>query len=482
MAYFLVFKRLDQIPLGGLNERRYQIIIFTIFLLSIIFWPLFYFVSKKNKDAIIKINKTLEKRVEKQNIRLKKQNELLHYQVEHDGLTKLPNQTSLINRLKKNNFTTLLIVNLDDFRQLNDFYGTSIGDKVLALVASEFAQIENENITVYRMPSDEFAILIESSVEDYDAEIKSVLDRIKPSLNLKLKSLDQDVLIGLTIGIDSGRGLPLLAHADSALKRAKTSRKHYLFYDESINPSQHYQTNIEWIQKIKLALAENRIVAYYQPIIDNSTKQISKYEALVRLIDVDGTIVPPVKFLEIAKKSKLYHEITKCVLNQIILQFKDKKEEVSINISYNDIVDIATREFIVQTLEAQNGQAKIVFEILENDSIEDFEAVKSFVAEVKSHGAKVAIDDFGSGYSNFEVVFNLNVDYLKIDGTLIKNLDRSLNSKLIVETIVGFCKKLNIACIAEFVHSEEISKKVLDIGINFSQGYYFAQPMSPDDI
>ncbi|MBS4069617.1 MAG: EAL domain-containing protein, partial [Sulfurimonas sp.] len=180
--------------------------------------------------------------------------------------------------------------------------------------------------------------------------------------------------------------------------------------------------------------------------------------------------------LEVAKQTRQYFDITRAVIRQSFEMFKDKDVEFSINLSIKDILEIQMSEYILNMLERYNIGSRVVFEIVESESIENFEGVIHFINQVKKHNCKIAIDDFGTGYSNFEYLIKLKADFLKIDGSLIKNLDKDKNALVVVSTIVEFSKKLGMKTIAEFVENEEIFKIVKDLGIDYSQGYYFSAP------
>ncbi len=156
--------------------------------------------------------------------------------------------------------------------------------------------------------------------------------------------------------------------------------------------------------------------------------------------------------------------------------FKDKDAEFSINLSINDILEPQISEYLIMMLKRYGIGSKIVFEIVESEYIEKFEDVMAFITKVKKYDCKIAIDDFGTGYSNFEYLIKLKADYLKIDGSLIKNIDKDKNAYLVVSTIVDFSKKLGMKTVAEFVESEDIFKIVKELGVDYSQGYYFQQP------
>ena len=164
------------------------------------------------------------------------------------------------------------------------------------------------------------------------------------------------------------------------------------------------------------------------------------------------------------------------LIQKVFETFHTSYNRFSINLSYLDIINPDTTSFILEKLEEFSIGPFIIFEILESDSIDNYEALVSFIDQVKSYGAKIAIDDFGAGYSNFERLTKLDIDFIKIDGSLIKNIDKNEEAKIIVETIVTFAKKLGIATIAEYVHSRQILECVKELGIDFAQGFYIGKP------
>jgi EAL domain-containing protein (putative c-di-GMP-specific phosphodiesterase class I) len=184
----------------------------------------------------------------------------------------------------------------------------------------------------------------------------------------------------------------------------------------------------------------------------------------------------PGDFLHIAKKSKLYPKLTREIFTKVTDNLSSKKFEFSINISVDDILDKNTNKFILNCLEKNDIGSWLVFEILESEGIENYKEVTKFLRDVKSLGAKIAIDDFGSGYSNFEYLLKLDIDFLKIDGSLIKNIDVNEDMQIITSTIVEFAKKLKIKTIAEFVHNQKIYDIVKSMGFDYAQGYYIDKP------
>jgi EAL domain-containing protein (putative c-di-GMP-specific phosphodiesterase class I) len=188
--------------------------------------------------------------------------------------------------------------------------------------------------------------------------------------------------------------------------------------------------------------------------------------------------VPPIRFLEIAIKSKLYPEITKSIVRKSFEFFREKDYEFSINISIHDIENRKTLQFILEQIINFPNPKNITFEILESDRVENYEKLNKFIKEIKSHGCKIAIDDFGSGYSNFSHILELNVNYLKIDSSLVRFITKDQNSRVIVKTIVNFALNLNLKTIAEFVEDKKSMELLEQMGVDFVQGYYIGRPQS----
>lgn len=187
--------------------------------------------------------------------------------------------------------------------------------------------------------------------------------------------------------------------------------------------------------------------------------------------------ISPFFFLDITKKSKLYSEITKIVIKKSIVFINQRKKAVSINLSYQDITDKNTLDYIYTTL-AHNEEiaSYITFEMLESGEIDSYEYIYEFIEKIKSYGCKLAIDDFGSGYSNFIQLFNMEPDIVKIDGSLIKDINTNQNSKNIVEAIINLSKKSGIQTVAEFIDNKEVEQTVLNLGADLAQGFYYAKP------
>jgi len=234
---------------------------------------------------------------------------------------------------------------------------------------------------------------------------------------------------------------------------------------------------------IKSALADNSIIPFLQPIVDTNDESINKFESLMRLPDESGNIIYPIyPIIQTAKKIHLYNELMRQMILKTLDIFREMNYTFSINISYEDISDSKFNSFLKQHLNDFPNPHRIIFEILETDVITDFEVVLSFIQDIKEFGCQIAIDDFGSGYSSMENILKLKPDYIKIDGSLIRDIDTSIESYTIVKSIISMAKELNSQTIAEFVHNKQVYQVLKDLKVDYLQGYYTGIPFPATEL
>ena len=233
---------------------------------------------------------------------------------------------------------------------------------------------------------------------------------------------------------------------------------------------------LQTFNMLRKAINSYNIVSYFQPIVNNKTQEVEKYESLVRLIDENNNIVSPYFFLETAKEGKYYNEITTIVLRNSFRALFYTDMGISINLSTLDMTQKSTKQEFFELLERYKTEThRITVEIIEDDDVEDLTVTQEFIHYIKSKGVNIAIDDFGKGFSNFSRILDYEPDYIKIDGSLIRDIESNIASKNMVETIVYFSKKQGIKTIAEYVENENIYKILCNIGVDYSQGYYFGK-------
>lgn len=393
-----------------------------------------------------------------------------------DRLTGLPNRLKLIEDIEGGEYAAIGLLNLDSFQELNNLYGHKIGDEILKNFGVYLSEnLDNEKCRLYKLPSDEFAILSKEPLND---------DSLKPLVMDLIHTLDShlflingyEIYLSITVGMCCGSGNDMLINANIALKNAKINKLPFEIYDTYKNEKQHYANNQEMIKTLKYAVANDKVIAYFQPIYNNVTKKIDKYETLMRIVNEEGKVLAPFFFLDVAHKAKIYPELTKAILRKAFKMFKEKDICFTVNLSIEDIRNSNTSAYIFDALENFNQPQNVVFEIIESEGIDNYKIVKEFVAEVKKYGARIAIDDFGSGYSNFMHLLELEASFIKIDGSIIKNILHDRSSQILTKTIVSMAKDLNMNVIAEFVSSPEILDTVTSMGVCHSQGYYLGEP------
>ena len=397
-----------------------------------------------------------------------------------DPMTGLFNKAALLKDVSEYKYPKVILMDIDDFGKMNDYYGKYVCDQILKQMANlikEFAK--NENMKAYCIEADRFALVEDNNdfIDRYEELAENLLDIFKGRM-LSIKDENgvevDDIEIHNTIGfaLDSDQ---TLRKATIALKSAKTLDKDYVCYFKGLSQKDEYANQIERSKLIQNATINDNIVPYFQPIFDEKKIPI-KYECLIRILDRDDVISPSV-FLDISKRIKRYADLEKQLIKKCFEHLiEDPNLVLSINLSSRDMIDGDVSALVLNLLNKHNVAGRIVFEIVEDEELKSAERVSVFVERAKSMGAMIAIDDFGSGYSNFSYIIKIKPDYVKIDGSIIKDIDINKDSYAIARAIVAFAKDLGIKTIAEYVHSKEIFNVCKEIGIDEFQGFYLGIP------
>lgn len=409
--------------------------------------------------------------------------EILEYvSVRSNVNTIMSDKKHLIDKIESNNLFLLILIQIEDFEILDRFYNILTVDKIEKMFAfNMLSYLPNSYVfeNIYNIGNGRYALLAdffdfassETNISDY---LEIFVKNIRKSILIVDEiEYDLNIIVSYSFGKEH-----LYEDAKCGLDEA-INKKMLIKYanDSSIHDHIEAKKNMEVIKMVKIALDKYKIISYFQPIINNKTRLIEKYESLVRLVDEEGNVISPYAFLEISKKGSYYNKITHRVLENSFKILEHITTKISINLSSLDIEKEETREKLYALLdEYKDDASRIVFELLEDEVVRDFEVIKTFIKRVKKLGVKIAIDDFGAGYSNFERLLDFEPDILKIDGSIVKNIAIDAYSRNVVETIVTFAKKQKIITIAEFVENEEIFNILYDLGVDFSQGYYFGEP------
>jgi len=374
---------------------------------------------------------------------------------------------------------SLAMLDLDKFKIINDTYGHKTGDYVLTQSAKIFKNSIRETDILIRYGGEEFLLFIYN--RDKEISTLKVCERIRDNISQnKFHFEGDDIQLSISIGVHETPYLEKNLHealkiADKMLYIAKSEgRDRVVSYNENLTIDKSKAKDINFV---KDALEENRVVCFYQAIYDFKNKQILKYEALVRIIDIDGNIITPNQFLHTVKHTNVHYKLTQRIISIIFEKFKDNNESVSININFSDLINNDIENSIIQAFKDYPSLSnRVTFEILESDEIQNIELFKEKIDLLHRLGAKVSIDDFGSGYSNFRSILDIEANFLKIDGSLIKNIDKNEKDFKVVKSIIHFAKEANMKTVAEFVHSKSVYDKLLELNLNYMQGYYIAKP------
>jgi len=410
---------------------------------------------------------------------------ILEYISLRNDITDIMNPAKQLNDAIKNHKNPLLIyMKLDKFDMMEEFYDNDaielLQENVTTFLQDKFSNIYKLD-KVYQLGNGEYAFIVdcssyneESDKNEFISKLKSLQSSIKEDV-ICLKGINYEISILISIVYEKEK---ILESAKLGIKQLIRKHKEFIVANNLANIEQEKaRDNMKVVSMIKNAINNSNIVSYFQPIIDNKTQKVVKYESLVRLIDENNKILAPFFFLDTSKKSNYYHQITDIVLKHSFDVLKNCDVDISINLSAIDIEQKSTRTKILDLLETNKEDAtRVVFELLEDENIKDFDLIKEFISNVKAYGVKIAIDDFGAGYSNYERLLDYQPDILKIDGCLIRDIETSSYSLSVVKSIVTFAKEQGIQTIAEFIENESIYEIVKELGVDFSQGYYFGKP------
>jgi len=402
--------------------------------------------------------------------------EFLYY---HDTLTSLHNSIALEKDITERDFSFLMLLDIANFSYLNKQYGKVFSNKVLVAVAELLASHCNPEARLYKVESDRFVFLLSKSSKE---EVEEFCKQLQSFFDTKKFAVDSVPLsISFNIGIASSQAkTDVLIQAEYALDIAKNQgARYYAFYSENDEVIQQHKQMIEWLNITKEIIESDKIVPYFQPIVDAKTGEIVKFEVLARALYKDEVITPNY-FLDPAERLGLISSITRIMIQKSFQYFSNNGFAFSLNISERDLYESYLYEFLQDRSKAYGIRPqRVTLEILESVTTGlHHEEMTQQLNQIKSLGYKVAIDDFGTENANFSRLMDISFDYIKLDGTFMQHIDTSKKQQLIVKSIVELAKVLGIQTVAEYVENESIATAVKSCGIDFLQGYYYAKPSS----
>lgn len=428
------------------------------------------YLLKSTSDDMYKTNTSLSRQIIEQN------NQMLET-IFNDSITGLANLTKYLYDRNHMSFNKICIINTQNGAMLRSHFGDEIcNEEMNNKIHCCQEHLNDPQLHYYLHNQDCFMI---AATESYSDE--TFLVKMKELFNY-LANIEYQIS-----GFFFVNEFALVIHEDELLEKAELTLSYiercdqrFLLYYPNLGLESEVEAELECLANIKFAILHDGVEPYFQPIHDNQLHEILKYEALMRLRTRDGKILYPNQFLDIAKKFKLYEDLSRQMIAKVMNLYRDSLDSVSINLSVQDIYSDETKALIYTQLQQTKTPQNIIFEIVESEEIHKDNILEEFIRKIRSYGAKVAIDDFGSGYSNLLKLVKLNADYIKIDGEIIRNMLNDETCRKILDTILFLSQQTNTELIAEFVENDEIQKEIEHLGIRFSQGYHFSKPKPYD--
>jgi diguanylate cyclase (GGDEF)-like protein len=424
---------------------------------------------------------------------LRQERERLHYLATHDPLTKLLNRTVLMETLQEavqaargGSRSALIYVDLDNFKLINDSLGHTVGDKVLAEVATVLQKSVRGHDVPFRLGGDEFAIVLRDIGLDKAKLISErILSRIQ---DFAFSDSTKTFIVGASIGITfidgTAEGEEVMAFADSACYSAKArGRNRAEVYDIGDESMAELRSQAPRAAEIKEAITADRFEILFQPIVDLQTLVPSLYEVLVRLPS-NGRLLLPGTFLPAAERFNLIPEIDRQVITKALPHLNANSNlHLAINLSGQSFADQTLANFIEASFKAAGVEpCRATFEITETAMISNLAAARTMMRHLSGAGFRFALDDFGAGFSSFSYLKDLVPNYLKIDGSFIRDAENDQSKWIFVEMMNDIAHRLKIKSIAEFVAMETTLGKLREIGVDFAQGFLFGEPGPPPGI
>ena len=383
------------------------------------------------------------------------------------------------NRYKVDDFNAILI-DMDNFKAVNKKFSYEFGDVMIKEFTSTIKNLISENSKIIRTGGTEFLILLPKDNTDFETVVETLFKTLKEK-----KYLIQNEVVYQTVSM-TAVDIPLKTTSiidierllDEKLLSLKNKGKNNFAF---LGLNRLNDIKYENMNYIKAALEEERLICFYQPIYEVKTKEIVKFEALARLVDKDDPekIIAPAQFMHRIRGTSQYIKLSKLVLKDVFKTLKRYPDiEVSFNVDLDDLENEEMMKLISENLYEHRDLAnRLTFEILEDNEVQEYEKVQKIIHKLKAYGSKVALDDFGSGYTNYIYLVGLDIDLLKIDGSLIRELQTSPErATAVLKSIQSLATELNIELVAEFVSDEHIYTLVKDLGIKYAQGFYLGKP------
>jgi len=417
--------------------------------------------------------------------------ERIWHQANYDKLTDLPNRALLVDRAqaslrqarREHTSMALMFVDLDRFKHINDHYGHAAGDAVLIEVARRIATVLRKSDTVIRLAGDEFIVLMPMVHQVADAG--RVAEKVIGTLSLPYMIAENRMSISASAGIavfpgDGDDIESLLSHADMAMYKAKErGRSRYLFFDQQMNEEVRCRNEIE--RQLKVAIREQQLVLYYQPVIDLHSNRITHAEALIRWQHPEKGLLMPGDFIPVAEESGLIIDLGEWVIDAVCEQLGAwcgpfaAKLQVSLNVSQNQMVHADLENQLAAAMRIHHAPAgQLSIEVAESVRMD---AARDRLDKMRQLGIHFLIDDFGAGFSSMRYLKQLPFDGLKIDRTFIAGVETDGENAVLVKSMIDMAHSLSLTVVAEGVECEAEAAFLREHGCDYGQGYLFGKPV-----
>lgn len=425
--------------------------------------------------------------------------EKLNYIAYHDTLTKLHNRAYLIEKLdsillklKKDSTKVfaILFLDLDRFKMINDAYGHSVGDKILVKIASRISEFESKKITVSRLGSDEFVVLIEDFVEQ--DEVLLLAENLMVSLKSSFRVDFHEVFLSISVGIAFSHAgyeisADILRDADTAMYYAKKrGRGRYQVFDKSMH--NYAMSLVELELNLRQAIQKNEFILYYQPIVNATSETVSGFEALIRWNHPVKGFISPADFIPIAEETGMINAIGEWVIRTAAKMCKELQSilpniYISVNLSFVQFREKNISELISNILSEANLEPKHLYiELTESNIMENVIAGMEVLNALREIGVYLSLDNFGTGYSSLSYLKKFPINNLKIDQSFVRDLEKGKQDQEIVKAIITVAHSLDLSVTAEGIENDNQFNYLKSFSCDRLQGYFFSKPLPPEQV
>ncbi|MDT8879451.1 EAL domain-containing protein [Halomonas saccharevitans] len=412
----------------------------------------------------------------------------LTWLAERDPLTELHNrryfQDALQQALWRESRGAVLLLDLDQFKEVNELSGHHVGDRLLREVAETLVLNLGYRGIIARLGGDEFSLLLEHADADQAIQVAQHIYQLLDSLGFTAAGRRHRVTASIGIALFPSHGATpadMMASADVAMYKAKESGiQHWHLLSRSENAKDELQKRVYWVEQVRSALAEDSFELVVQPIMRLEDRDVKHYEVLLRMRDADGSLISPAAFIPVAERSGQIVQIDRWVLRhslQLLSEIQDRGICLAVNLSGQSLHDEGLKQFLADELAASGADPHhLILEVTETAAVTDFSTARGVLQALRDLGCRTALDDFGVGFSSFHYLGQLPVDYIKIDGSFIRSLLISPESRVIVQAIADIAAGFGKQAIAEFVDQEALLPVLESYGIAYGQGFHLGRP------